>query len=288
MPPVVPVAIAAVGAVAGGIGKRKQQKKQNQYARDAAGMMSPESIRAGLQTANPQLYNAAYGQNPFEQWQQPTSNWADWVDQQSAMSNAYNANPMAALFHAPGYIDPRIMNQSLNMNAAGAQGSLQAGIAQMGRSAMMGGMADAFAMANKGMETRNRMGIMQNYDIDRANRTRSDISQGQGMLNQAYTNVGATQGAAAGFIANQQAPQNWMQIGSQAISSGLSAYGGMQGIGGGGTSSFSPNTYQQPSTTQQMNYGAPSGGYGMPAGGYGSPLPTPYQSSYYPGALGNR
>lgn len=285
--------VAAIAVVAKGIGDRQKQRKQNRYARNAAGMLSPSAIKGGIQEYNPQLYQAAYGKNPFAEWQKPTDNWADWVDQQSAMSGAVNQNPISALFKAPGYIDPRIMNFSLNQNAAQSQSSMQAGISQMGRSAMMGGMADAFTMASRAREQATRAGIMQNYDIDRANRMRSDIGQSQAMLNQAYGQVASTQGQAAGHIASQRAPESYLSIGANAVSSGLGAYGSMQGIAGqtgqvdnmlpGGSGGGPTQTGYTPPNWSAMMGQAPSSA--MPAtstGGY-----TTYNSTY-PGQYGGR
>lgn len=62
MPPAVAGGIMAGGALLGGFGANRAQKQQNKYARNAAGMLSPESIFQGAETLNPWLMGALQGE----------------------------------------------------------------------------------------------------------------------------------------------------------------------------------------------------------------------------------
>ncbi len=266
--------IAGVGALSNVIGGKKASKSARRQAQIAAWMLSPEQVQKRMQKDNPQLHNAAYGPNPFEQWQTPTDNYGDWADQQSAMRFAYQNDPMSALFNAPGYINPQMMNQSLTQNARQESSRMDEMVSLMGRNAAMGGMANAFAMANSAAAQTGRSNIFRNYDQMRINKTSSDMAQGQNMLNTGLNAAFNAQGGQGQMIANMPIGQNDWQGAGQLISGGLGAWGAFQQMNqpqqqqAGGYRSYqpgqTPNTVNPGSLTQQMNYNP------MPQPNYGT------------------
>ncbi len=151
---------------------------------------------------------------------------------------------MNQMVQNPGYIDPRLMNMNLNMSNQMGQGAMQNFQTQIGRSGMMGGLSDAYALANQGATAQRNMGLFQNYNLARESQRRGDINFTMNQI--------AGQNAQAGNMLRGQAQiqqsmppsmSGWAGAGN-VMSAAAGAYGGMQGMsaapGGGGM----PNPYQ--------------------------------------------
>lgn len=188
---------------------------------------------------------------------------AEWLDNQAAMAPAVSNNPLAALFHAPGYIDPRMMNFGLQQNREAESGAMQAGLAMLGRHAFQGGVADAFAMANMGLRTRNDNMVYNNYANARAQKTTSDLATGEGMRSNALEQAGNFNSQRAGIYGQQRAPTNFLQSIGQGASSAIGAYGAMKSITPQATQSFTqgnpfaPPSISAPGWSNNFNYYQP-------------------------------
>ncbi len=239
-------AIAAVGSIAKGIGDRKRSKRQNQITAGAAGMMGPEQVMGGMQQYNPGLFGAVQGgQMP----QQP----------------GYGQN-MWNLANNPGYIDPQLQNAPFAQSAHRMTNDFVEAQGRLGKSNMRGGLASGYALANLGARTQRDVQTQQQYSLWRENQRRADLSFISNQYNQLMNSTMMGQGQQANMFSQQQAGQNAWGMGANALSSGLSAYGGM---GGGGMSN--PNQLA---------------GQGIYQWGNNAPTPWPGgQDNMLPGAM---
>lgn len=210
MPAAAPAAISAGGALANMVGGRRAAKQQNAYATAAANRLSPTAINAAARQFNPWLYGALNGQRGTNAYQQ----------------NIYD------IASNPGYIDPRLMNQSYTQSAQRQGTDLQAAQAMLGRNAVGGGtgLGQAYALANQAARTGRDTQLGQQYALWREQQRRSDLDW---LANQVQNSQQAgfqSGGGQAQYLSQQQAPMNWMQGLSNAASAGLTAYGGFQGM----------------------------------------------------------
>ena len=260
MPPAAAAGIAVVGGIASAYGQKQAAKKQNKYQQQAAGQLSPAELKKRIQGLNPQLYQAAYGRSPFQasQWDlsgggQP--GMGSWLDYQASLGRQVEQNPLAQLFKLPGYMDPRQMNYGLTMSAQQGQQNMQDFAAQVGRGGFEGGMATAYALANRAAQSQRNNQMWQQYMMAREQQRRGDIAQGQGLLSEAQQAATGQASTSAGYLAQRTPPPSGMAMLGQGISTGLQAYGAMQ----------QPRGQQQPPRPQPY---APS------------TVPDPRQSGY--------
>jgi hypothetical protein len=195
-------------------------------------MLSSEYIRNQLKILNPQLYQAAYGTGDLGNYMnsrtvQPQS-FSEWLDQQSQLATyaSRSKNPLEALFKAPGLIDPRVMNYSLQMNENQGQTAMTRAQGMLGKANYSGGLAHAYTMANLAARNQGKQQIFQNYALESERLRRSDIELGQSMLSNSLGMASSNQQAAASVPV-----PGWGQMAGQAISTGLSAYGGLMDMG---------------------------------------------------------
>lgn len=235
MPPAAMIGIAAGAALVGAYGQYKAGQDQKAAMKAGANMMSPWAIRQRIQALNPMLYNAAYGPNIFQQDLQGLNTqktFGGYLDRLAMMGEKVKGNRMAAMFQLPGYQDPRMMNYGLQMGDVGVNNAAQAAGGMIGRMSAEGGMADAYAFANQALKTRLRAEAWNQFRAQGEMLARQDVTESQGLLNQAQSQATGQAAQAAQFRSQAYNPFNWATGVSQAVSTGIGTYGALQGIAG--------------------------------------------------------
>jgi len=262
MPPAVVAGVAIGSAVIGAYGQYKAGQDAKAASKRAADMFSAQNIMGRFRQLNPDLYSAAYGPKIFGQ--APTGNFADYLDWQSHQAPKVAANPLAALYQMPGYMDPALMNQGLQQIDESYTRNLVGGgnfAAQMG---MLGGMSDMYSFAAAAQRQNARQDVWQNFQQQTEQLRRQDIAQGQEMKNAAMAQASGQAQGQAGYTAQAFNPTNWASQLSQVGSSAITAYGaaGMMGSkapgAGRATASMGPQrAYQYPTLQFQNQFQAP-------------------------------
>lgn len=196
-----------LGGLLGGYGNQQAQKQQNQYLQQAAAQWNPGNMQSWMQQMNPQFMQGYQGYG----------------------APGTQAGAIADISNNPGYIDPKLMNMPLLLSAQRAQSDLTAAAGKIGKSGTSGGIGNAYALANQAGQTMRDMQTHQQYGLWREQQKRADLNWLQSMYQGMMGQAGQAAGGQAQMLGQQQAPQNWYQIGGNAIQSGLGAYGMMGG-----------------------------------------------------------
>lgn len=234
-----PAAAAGIGLASAGLqayGARQQMKNAQQQ-------LSPQQILYMMQQFNPGLYAALTG-----------------GDMGQYRGTQYEQ--IANIANNPGYIDPRLMNAPMQQSAQRGQSDLIAAQGMIGRSGAGGGLANAYALANKAAQTQRDVGTQQQYTLWREQQRRQDLD----WLQQMYSGLmGQATGTATQMAGIQGAMPTWAGMAGNALGSGLGVYGMMR-----------PPQANEP----------PGGWASNNAGGWGSPDVTPYRQN--PGIAPNQ
>lgn len=248
--------ISAFSSMYGGRKRAKAARRRAQQLRQNAAKLYPHLFSA-LDRSQWGMGGSRQAFMSPEQLGQGSGGYMDYLSSFSLDPGAGREKVMDQLVNAPGYVDPRMMNMSLNLNQQQGRTNMQAFEGIVGRGGMEGGLADTYALANQAAVNTGRAQILQGYTQMTNEKRERDIQTVNDMLRDAYTMAGAQTSEIARY--ESQTP-GWGEMIGQGIGTGLTAYGGMQQQGGqqGGQQGRAPTGPGQ-------------------GGGQGGGFPNPYQ-----------
>jgi hypothetical protein len=223
------------------------------------GQYGPSGINSYAQQMNPWVWGAVNGQQGTTGFQKSLYDLAQGND-----------------------ISPYLLNQPLNQINQGANRNMQSLTAQLGRSNMSGGLANAYALSNQMGRQNATANLYQNYGQWREQQRRSDLNWLLGQIQQSQqqgANIGSNIAQSHTFKKNF-----FQKLGAfgQAYAAGSGGGGGMPSNGLG----KAPNTDQQQRTQDAYGsqWGAGTGEDTM--GGSGNGAAWGNTSSNYGGGGG--